>query len=108
MIARVWHGRVPVQRAEEYQALMTAIAIPDYRVVPGNLGAWCLRRDTGQGAEFERLTFWSGIEPLRSSAGEDYEAARYYDFDDDFLIEKEPRVRHFTVHGEAGPAGQLP
>ncbi len=37
MIARMWHGRTPIAKADAYAALMNRLAIPDYRDIPGNL-----------------------------------------------------------------------
>lgn len=38
---------------------------------------------------------------LKRSAGDDYNMAKYYDFDSDYLIEIEPRVRHYKIHSQA-------
>ncbi len=98
MIARRWHGAVPVTRADEYLRLMREVALPDYRRTPGNMGAWCLRRIEHDVAHFEMLTFWEDIPSVQRFAGEDYGQAKYYDFDDAFLIEKEPTVQHHSVY----------
>ena len=97
MIARRWHGRVPAEKAEAYVRLMERVAIPDYRRVRGNRGAWCLHRREGAVVHVEMLTFWDDADSIRGFAGDDVEAARYYDFDDEYLLEKEPRVLHFEV-----------
>lgn len=102
MIARRWHGRVPAAKAAEYLALMREVALPDYQAVEGNLGAWCLTRAEGDVVHFEMLTFWASREAIRGFAGADIELARYYDFDDDFLLEKEPGILHFEVAGGSG------
>ena len=44
------------------------------------------------------LTFWDDVDAIKRFAGENYERARYYEFDDDFLVEKEPFVVHFEVY----------
>jgi hypothetical protein len=36
--------------------------------------------------------------PSNASLGKIYQRSRYYDFDDDFLIEKEAFVLHFEVY----------
>ena len=36
---------------------------------------------------------------IEAFAGTSVDAAKYYDFDDAFLIEKEPHVLHFEVNG---------
>ena len=35
MIARIWHGRVPVAKSDAYLEHMRTVAIPRYREVPG-------------------------------------------------------------------------
>ena len=101
MIARQWHGAVSAARAEAYLAQMVQVALPDYRRTAGNRGAWCLTRAEGDVVHFEMLTFWDDFEAIRRFAGDDVEAAKYYDFDPQYLIEMEPKVRHSVVHGEA-------
>jgi len=58
----------------------------------------CLHRVDGSLAHFQMLTFWDDVDAIKRFAGEDYQRARYYDFDNDFLVEKEPAVLHFEVH----------
>jgi len=98
MIARIWHGVVPLEKAEEYLEKMRSIALPDYERALGNRGAYCLYRVDGNVAHFQMLTFWEDVDAIKRFAGEDFQQARYYDFDDDFLVEKEPFVLHFEVH----------
>jgi heme-degrading monooxygenase HmoA len=98
MIARIWHGAVPLAKAEEYLEKMRSVALPDYERIPGNRGAHCLYRVDGQLGHFEMLTFWDDVDAIKRFAGEDYQRARYYDFDDDFLVEKAPFVLHFEVY----------
>jgi len=76
---------------------MREIAIPDYRAVPGNVGAYALRRTEGDLAHFVMLTFWESMEAVARFAGDDVDAAKYYDFDAEFLIELEPTVKHYDV-----------
>lgn len=98
MIARVWHGRVPASRAEEYLALMRTVALADYRSVDGNRGAWCLTRADGDEVHFQMVTHWVDVEAIRRFAGDDIARAKYYDFDNDFLVELEPHVVHHEVY----------
>ena len=97
MIARRWHGRVPAAKGPDYLALMAEVALPDYRATGGNLGAWCLHRQEGDVLHVEMFTLWEDEAAIARFAGADIGAARYYSFDDEFLIEKEPRVLHFAV-----------
>jgi hypothetical protein len=43
------------------------------------------------------LTFWDDTDAIKRFAGDDYNLAKYYDFDPDYLIEMEVRVRHYEV-----------
>jgi heme-degrading monooxygenase HmoA len=105
MIVRLWHGRVPVEKAESYREFLNARAIPDYRSVPGNVSVHILERREGEVVHFVTMTFWQGMEAIRSFAGDDVEKAKYYPEDADFLLEYEPRVVHYEVVGQAGAAG---
>ena len=97
MIARRWHGRVPVSKAEDYLRLMKEVGLPDYRSTEGNRGAWCLDRSEGDVTHVEMFTLWDDLEAIRRFAGDDLLRAKYYDFDPDFLLELEPEVTHFEV-----------
>ncbi len=95
MIARRWHGRVPAAKAEAYLALMRDVALPDYRSTRGNRGAWCLHRREDDLVHVEMFTLWEDEAAIRRFAGEAMQAAKYYEFDADFLLALEPEVVHF-------------
>lgn len=97
MIARRWHGRVPVDKAADYLKLTLDVGLADYRNTPGNLAAWCLHRREGDVVHVETFTFWDGEDAIRGFAGDDLLKAKYYDFDPDYLLELEPEVVHFEV-----------
>jgi hypothetical protein len=98
MIARIWHGRVPVSKADAYLEIQRTVAIPRYRAVQGNLAAYAMRRVEGSVAHIEMLTFWESIEAVKNFAGENYQEARYYDVDKDYLLEYEPTCRHYEIY----------
>jgi heme-degrading monooxygenase HmoA len=98
MITRIWHGATPVAKADAYLNLMRTIAIPDYRSVPGNQGAYALRRIEGDRAHFLMVTFWDSVEAIRAFAGNDINHAKYYDFDKEFLVELEPFSTHYEMY----------
>ncbi|HEX3157105.1 MAG TPA: hypothetical protein VHQ45_01185 [Gemmatimonadaceae bacterium] len=97
MIARTWHGRVPAERADAYHAYLLRTGLADYQRTPGNLGLLVQRWVEGDVAHFLLTTVWESLDAIKRFAGEDYEAARYYPEDDDFLLEREPTVRHAEV-----------
>jgi len=40
---------------------------------------------------------WESIAAIKQFAGDDYEKARYYPEDKDFLLELEPAVSHYEI-----------
>ena len=98
MIARIWHGATAADKSDKYLRLMRTIAIPDYRATPGNQGAYALRRIEGDTAHFLMVTFWDSEEAIRAFAGADINKAKYYDFDEDFLLELEPCSTHYEMY----------
>lgn len=97
MIARIWHGITPKSKADEYVEFLNKTGVKDYRATEGNLAAYVLRRIEGERAHFLTLTFWDSVESIKKFAGEDYEKARYYPEDKDFLLEFEEKVAHYEV-----------
>jgi heme-degrading monooxygenase HmoA len=96
-IARTWHGRVPAAKADAYHAYLLRTGIADYRTTPGNRGVLVQRHIVGDVAHFTLTTLWDSIDSIKAFAGEDHEQARYYPEDDEFLLEREPRVHHAEV-----------
>ncbi len=108
MIGRIWHGAVPAARGQEYLDLMSRVALPEYRATPGNRGAWCLHRTEGDLRHFQMLTFWEDVDAIKRFAGDDYEMAKYYDFDSGYLVEMEARVQHYEVCPSTDEPGLAP
>lgn len=96
-VARIWHGRVPAARASEYEKYLARTGFADYRATDGNRGVLALRRDEGGETHFLLITLWDSLESIAEFAGADIEAARYYPEDKDFLLEFEPKVKHYEV-----------
>jgi hypothetical protein len=100
MIARVWRGEVESELAQEYLELMRSIALPDYRSVPGNLGAWCLLRRGDHVTEFKMVSTWASLRSVEAFAGNEIDRAKYYEFDQRYLRWLEPTVGHFEVYSD--------
>jgi heme-degrading monooxygenase HmoA len=108
MIVRMWHGRVPSQKAAAYRRFLNDRAIPDYRSVPGNISVHVLERPDGDVTDFVTLTFWESMAAIREFAGDDVAAAKYYPEDRDFLLEFEPTVSHYeVVGGSVAPGSRM-
>ncbi len=97
MIARLWHGITPKSKADEYVEYLNRTGVRDYRAVEGNLSVHILRRIEVEQAHFLILTFWDSIESIKKFAGDDFEKARYYPEDGDYLLEFEEKVVHYEV-----------
>lgn len=46
---------------------------------------------------FLLTSLWDSVGAIKRFAGEDYVRARYFEEDDDFLLEREPFVTHYDV-----------
>ena len=97
MIVRMWHGRTPKEKAGAYTEFLKSKAIPDYQSVEGNLGLTFLKRDEEEITHFLLITYWNSFESIKKFAGSDPEVAKYYEEDEEFLLEKELNVIHYEV-----------
>ena len=97
MIARLWHGRVPREKSQSYHLYLRETGLKDYQASDGNQGVFLLKRDEGDVAHFYTLSFWTDTEAIKKFAGDNYEQARYYPEDRDYLLEFEPHVQHWEV-----------
>jgi len=97
-IARTWHGTTSAEKADAYLELMRTVALPDYRSIPGNLSAFVLVRRERESTHFLMVTFWESEQAIAAFAGARIAVARFYDFDDSFLIVKEPTAMHYEAY----------
>ena len=104
MIARVWHGVVPKEKAEGYGHYLSSSdrGVSDYQGTPGNRGVCLLRRAEGTRVHFLLISFWDSREAIKAYAGEDIERARYFEYDLECLVDPEPNVAHYEVMVAAG------
>ena len=101
MIARIWHGVTPGSKAEQYLVYLNETGIPDYRATEGNQGVYVLRRIEESRAHFLLLTLWESLDAIKQFARPDFEKARYYPEDDEYLLERELTVDHYEVVGNS-------
>lgn len=97
MIVRIWHGRVPAEKAAAYHKYLLETGVGEYKATEGNRGVNVLRRVEGDEAHFLLLTFWESWEAIEKFAGDDAERAKYYPEDADYLLEFEPTVTHYEA-----------
>jgi heme-degrading monooxygenase HmoA len=99
MIARVWHGVVPLTKAEGYSKYLSdsELGVDAYRKVPGNRGAGLLRRVQGDRVHFLLISYWDSRAAIERYAGPDIERAQYFAYDRECLLEPEAQVAHYEV-----------
>jgi heme-degrading monooxygenase HmoA len=75
-IARVWHGKVALARAAEYERYI-APQLKAFRKIPGNRGYTLLKEARGDEMHFLVISYWDSRSAIRAYAGEGHhESAR--------------------------------
>jgi heme-degrading monooxygenase HmoA len=97
LIARLWHGKTNVDQGDEYEKFLLERAVPDYQSATGLRSLQFLRRDEGGVAHFLLVTFWQSRQAMAAFSGKDIERAKYYPEDDDFLLQKNERVKLYEM-----------
>ena len=97
MIGRIWHGWTTVENADAYEKLLRAHILPGIHRIDGYKGAYLLRRNLTNGAEFITITFFESMEAVRAFAGEDYEVAVVPPEARKLLSKFDERSVHFEV-----------
>ena len=97
MIARIWEGKTSLSKAAAYKEFLLRVAVHDYKSVKGILGIQFLDHVENDVAYFTLITLWPSIDIIKKFAGSDYEKAKYYPEDDEFLLEFPEKVKHYEV-----------
>ena len=99
MIARVWHGVVPLEKADGYAEYLASsdLGVRAYQAIPGNRGVSLLRRVEGKRVHFLLISMWESTEAIREYTGPDIERAQYFPYDLECLVEPETNVAHYEV-----------
>jgi len=109
MIARMWRGLVPTEKAAAYVEIVERTGMSEYRQTPGNLAAQIITRDLGDGrTEIATLSWWTDRESIVAFAGDPIDLAHYYPEDDDYLIDRDRTVAHYEVAEPAAGGDLLP
>ena len=102
-IARVWRGRVPRDRADEYQKYSYDAGIRP--LMEKALGVQALREDRETESEFVTISYWESVEAMARFTGGDPTKIHHLARDPEFLIEmpKAVQILHiFESHGRIG------
>ena len=97
MIAQIWHGKTSIEDYEVYSTFLQQVAVPDYQKTTGFKELSFLRNIKNNQGHFTLITYWEDYEVIKNFAGDDFEKAKYYPEDNNFLLEFEEYVRHYEV-----------
>ena len=108
-ILREWRAEIRRDRSEDYVSYIRSTGLQDYRSTPGNLGAMiAVREIDATRTEVITLSLWESMEAIKAFAGEPVDRARYYPKDDEFLLTRPDKVKHYEAYGElSGAAATL-
>ena len=98
MITRTWHGTTLIGNADEYLEFLLTEGTREYRETAGNISVRVWRRKENEICHFWTVTEWKDLESIKAFAGDDYEKAVYYPFDQGMLLEFEERVVHYESY----------
>jgi heme-degrading monooxygenase HmoA len=97
MVARVWHGRTPADKADEYRQYLYEAGVKKIAAIPGNRGVQMMAAKNAAEGEFMVISYWDSIEAIKGYAGETYTKVHDLPRDKEFLIDPETLVRHFDL-----------
>ena len=102
-IARIWRGRTPRARADEYAAYLYehGIKLQEEKA----LGVLSLREDRESESEFITISYWADIPSMSVFAGEDPTRIHHLDRDPEFLICLPESVQILQIVGSHGQTG---
>ena len=103
MIARTWHGKVPLEHATAFHLHLRETGVRDYRKQPGCVAVQVWRRDRDGWAHFVLTSVWDSMESIRRYAGDVPEVAVLYPGDEAFGLVPDTTVEHYDVLGTEEP-----
>ncbi|MDQ8730905.1 hypothetical protein [Bradyrhizobium sp. LHD-71] len=102
-IARIWRGRTPAARADEYAAYLYEHGIKPLEKKA--LGVQLLREDRAGESEFVTISYWESVEAMSRFAGADPRRIHHLERDPEFLVELPDAVQILDIAASAGRTG---
>ncbi|WP_159348966.1 antibiotic biosynthesis monooxygenase family protein [Roseomonas harenae] len=102
-IARIWRGRVPAERADEYAAYLYEKGIRPLEQKA--LGVQQLREDREGESEFVTISYWRDVDSMSSFTGGDPTRIHHLERDPEFLIELPEFVQVLRITSSSGHTG---
>jgi hypothetical protein len=90
-IARIWRGRTPRERADEYEAYNYEIGIK--LLIEKALAVQTFRQDGATETEFMTISYWESLEAMSRFTGGDPTGIHHLPRDREFLIELPQEVQ---------------
>lgn len=92
MIARTWHGAVPLENKEAFLEYEVETGVKDTLAVKGNRGAYLKVVEQGDYAHFFLCTMWEDMESMMAFAGPEPTIAVTYPKDEELGLISDPIV----------------
>jgi hypothetical protein len=103
-IARIWRGRTPAARAEEYARYLYEEGVK--LLAEKALGVQMLREDRDNESEFVTISYWESVEAMSRFAGPDPRRIHHLKRDAEFLIELPEGVQVLDIVATLGRTGR--
>lgn len=94
-IARIWRGRTPRDRADEYARYLYEQGIRPLEEKAR--GVQLFREDRETESEFMTISYWESVPAMSAFAGEDPTRIHHLERDPEFLIELPDRVQILSI-----------
>jgi heme-degrading monooxygenase HmoA len=102
-IVRIWRGRTPRDRADEYEEYSYEAGIKP--LIEKALGVQMLREDRAEETEFVTISYWESVEAMTRFTGGDPNRIHHLERDPEFLIELPERVQVLRILASQGDTG---
>lgn len=102
-IARIWRGRVPAAKADEYARYNYEAGIRPLEEKA--LGVQSLREDRDGESEFITISYWESVEAMARFTGSDPRQIHHLGRDPEFLIELPQSVQILEIIASSGNCG---
>jgi hypothetical protein len=103
-IARIWRGRTPRDRADDYASYLYEHGIRPLE--ERALGVQLLREDREDETEFITISYWESVDAMSRFAGPDPRRIHHLPRDPEFLIEIPTSVQVLDITWTFGSTGE--
>ena len=98
-IARIWRGRTPRERADEYERYLYEHGIKPLEEKA--LGVQLLREDRKHDTEFVTISYWESVPAMSRFAGRDPTRIHHLEKDPEYLLELPKAVQILRIVSSA-------